>query len=379
VNDDAPESIEEDIPDENEESGGAGMPEPNEQSTTDASASDDAELAGAPRLLAPVRKAERISSVDALRGIALLGILLMNIVGFGLPHQAYTFPNVAGGDTGLNLAVWSINSVMFEGSMRAIFSMLFGAGMLLLTSRLEARKGTGEVADIYYRRTLWLLAFGVVHAYLFLWYGDILYGYAAVGLFLYPFRKMSPRGLITIGVLLLLVLVPKSILGTQKLEAEREAAMEANAAAERGDTLTQEQEDAQRTWKETTEESRPTEQAIQEEVDEVRSGYWTIFTGTIPITVEMQSSVFYLFIFWDIAGMMFLGIGMMKLGIFSASRSTRFYITMAAVGYAVALPIRVFVAYDIVAHDFEIIRFSGYSTIYTTPEDYFSRLDTSGS
>lgn len=96
--------------------------------------------------------------------------------------------------------------------MRAIFSMLFGAGMFLLTSRLEARNG--EVADIYYRRTLWLLAFGVVHAYLFLWYGDILYGYAAVGLFLYPFRKMRSRGLIAIGVLLLLVLVPKSILET---------------------------------------------------------------------------------------------------------------------------------------------------------------------
>lgn len=96
MNDKAPESIDEDLPVENEDFDSAGT-------------SEDAELAAEVKLSGPVVRADRISSVDALRGIALLGILLMNIVGFGLPFQAYTFPNVAGGDTGLNLAVWSIN------------------------------------------------------------------------------------------------------------------------------------------------------------------------------------------------------------------------------------------------------------------------------
>lgn len=329
MNDEVSESAKEGLPDEGETSNS------DEQPSADLSAPANAELASEPRTPAPLGRAERISSIDALRGVALLGILLMNIVGFGLPHQAYTFPNVAGGDTGLNIAVWFINTVFFEGSMRAIFSMLFGAGMLLLTSRLEAREGAGEVADIYYRRTLWLLAFGIVHAYLFLWYGEILYAYAAVGLFLYPFRKIGPRGLIAIGIMFFAILVVKNVVDQQKLGGQREAAAEADAVVARGETLTKEQEEAQETWEETSEDMQPTDEAIQEEIDKRLGGYWTVFASMVPLNVNAQSSGLYLWSFWDIAGMMFLGIGMMQLGIFSASRSTRFYITMAAIGYGI--------------------------------------------
>ena len=68
----------------------------------------------------------------------------------------------------------------FEGKMRAIFSMLFGAGMLVLTSRLEQRGAAAESADIYHRRLLWLVAFGLAHAY-FVWWGDILFFYGVLG------------------------------------------------------------------------------------------------------------------------------------------------------------------------------------------------------
>lgn len=81
--------------------------------------------------LAPVLAQERISSVDTLRGFALLGILLMNIVSFALPFAAYNDPTIAGGARRWNLAVWAINYILFEGKMRAIFSMLFGASALI--------------------------------------------------------------------------------------------------------------------------------------------------------------------------------------------------------------------------------------------------------
>src|SRR5713101_4064373 len=128
----------------------------------------------------PVAARERILSVDALRGFAVLGILLMNIVGFALPGNAYDDPTIAGGARGANLAAWAIAYVLFEGKMRTIFSMLFGAGVILLTSRAEERGGQAQIADIYYRRTLWLFVFGLLHAY-FIWEGDILYGYGLAG------------------------------------------------------------------------------------------------------------------------------------------------------------------------------------------------------
>ncbi|MEI9945057.1 MAG: hypothetical protein WDN26_12675 [Chitinophagaceae bacterium] len=78
--------------------------------------------------LQPVSNEERINSMDVTRGVALLGILLMNITGFGLPY-AYSNPTLFGGATGWNLKVWWLDSMFFEGTMRGMFSMLFGAGI----------------------------------------------------------------------------------------------------------------------------------------------------------------------------------------------------------------------------------------------------------
>lgn len=98
--------------------------------------------------------------IDVLRGFALLGILLMNILSFSMPGVAEANPNVMGGTAGANWWAWFLQIVVFDGKMRAIFSMLFGAGLVLLTSRESA-----DTADIYYRRNLWLMLFGMIHAY----------------------------------------------------------------------------------------------------------------------------------------------------------------------------------------------------------------------
>jgi len=141
-------------------------------------------------------------SLDVIRGIVLLGILLMNINGMGLPFS-YSDPTIVGEAHELNLKVWIINNMLFEGTMRGLFTLLFGASVILLTSGLE-KKGAGIMtADIYYRRTLWLLLFGIINVYIFLWDGDILYPYALLGLTLFPFRNASVKTLFSCaGVLL---------------------------------------------------------------------------------------------------------------------------------------------------------------------------------
>jgi len=114
---------------------------------------------GTSALLNPLGKKQRIKSIDVLRGIAVFGILLMNISGFGLPMPAYGDPSIARGDTGLNLYAWITTNLFFEGTMRAIFSMLFGAGFIILTSRNEDSGAGLEVADVHYRRVIWLVIF----------------------------------------------------------------------------------------------------------------------------------------------------------------------------------------------------------------------------
>ena len=145
----------------------------------------------------PVRATERIGSVDILRGLAVLGILVINIEFFALPNAIYFNPKIAGGFSGLNFLSWKFGYLFFLQKMMAIFSMLFGAGLILLGKR--AVSSGKKFKGIYYRRIFWLLLIGAVHAYFF-WYGDILFTYAICGLILYPFRRRSAGLLIILGL-----------------------------------------------------------------------------------------------------------------------------------------------------------------------------------
>lgn len=304
--------------------------------------------------LAPVVPAERISAVDTVRGFALLGILLMNIVGFALPGNAYGDPTIAGGATGINLATWAINYILFEGKMRALFSMLFGAGVVLLSSRLEQRDPTAGVADIYYRRVLWLLAFGLVHAYFF-WEGDILYFYAVCGLILFPFRKLTPKGLVLAGLLVLAVLVPKNIREGLEMRSQYEKATAADAAAAAGKTLTEEQRDAQKEWTEKLKDWKPSASEIEKETADHRGGYWKLYQRREKSVSRVESVGFYRWGFFDSASMMLLGMGLIRLGFFSATRSYREYALTALAGYAVGIAINSYVAYWNVRLQFEVV------------------------
>ncbi|MBT8430965.1 MAG: hypothetical protein KJP27_00575, partial [Altererythrobacter sp.] len=172
--------------------------------------------------------ASRIVTLDFVRGVALFGILLMNITGFGLPH-AYSNPVNAGGAEGANLLSWIIIQVGFEGTQRGLFSMLFGAGVILFTTRLEA-KGRSDVADIYMRRNLWLTGFGLINGYLLLWSGDILFYYGLIALLVFPFRRMMPKSLLLIGAGMMMISALWSSIETSDLIENHEAYQVTQAA-----------------------------------------------------------------------------------------------------------------------------------------------------
>lgn len=120
----------------------------------------------------------RIVALDHLRGAAVLGILIANLPGFALPVAAYFSPAAWGGKSLADIAVWALTFVLVEGKMRGLFAMLFGASMLLVIDRADARGGDG--AALHLRRMATLFAIGCAHLY-FVWSGDILSLYALVG------------------------------------------------------------------------------------------------------------------------------------------------------------------------------------------------------
>jgi uncharacterized protein len=152
--------------------------------------------------MAPTGAAERVETLDVVRGFALMGILLMNIVAMGLPMAAYFNPAALAPPSDADLRTWFAINTFFEGSMRTLFSMLFGAGFLLLLERLEARGLGLSGAKIYTRRIVLLMLMGLIDIIILLWSGDILLVYGVAALFLLPFWQSKLRGLIVWAAIL---------------------------------------------------------------------------------------------------------------------------------------------------------------------------------
>ena len=143
----------------------------------------------------------RVAAIDVLRGVALLGILIVNIETFAMPGIAQFNPTANGEGSWSGQLVHGLTYVFAKQKFMAIFSMLFGAGMVLLYRKHE--KQGQRAARIHYARCFWLLVFGLIHMF-FIWMGDILVIYAICGSILYSFRRLRPQWQLACGLLILL-------------------------------------------------------------------------------------------------------------------------------------------------------------------------------
>ena len=293
--------------------------------------------------LSPAQAAERIWSIDVLRGAALLGIALMNIVFSGLPMAADWNPKVSGGATGANLAAFFAQYVLFDGKMRGLFSMMFGASTYLLITRLDGRGGGIRATEIFYRRVLWLMLFGMVHAYL-IWAGDILYPYALLGLVLLPLLRLRPRTLLIAAGLMLLGLTGDSIRqGFQTLK-DHDLAMQAEKAEAAHQPLTDEQKEAKNSWEEQRKYFSPTADDLRKEHDQFSGSYFHLVEKRAAMVKTWHSTPFYL-TGWDMLTMMLVGIAFLKTGVLGAERTAGFYWRMLIVSYTIGLPIGAYSAW----------------------------------
>jgi uncharacterized protein len=164
--------------------------------------------------LAPVRAEERIIALDALRGVALCGILLMNLP--WMSFISFNFhPLLPDPITPAAAAAFWVQHVLFEGTMRGLFSMLFGAGILLFMAKGErAPAGDDRTLSLMMRRLLFLGLFGVIDMTLLLWPGDILTVYAIAGLMVLPLRGLSVRRLLVAGGLVMALNTAWGVAGT---------------------------------------------------------------------------------------------------------------------------------------------------------------------
>lgn len=312
--------------------------------------------------LSALQNDSRIQTLDIMRGIVLFGILLMNINGMGLGGGAYNDPTISGGDTKWDLYTWMVTNLLFEGTMRALFSMLFGVGMFVLLDRLE-KSGAGiNAANIYFRRLTWLLVFGLVHSYFLLWTGEILYNYALMGFLVYSFRKMAPKKLVIISVFLF---VAGTLLNYSDYRSSVKLAGQVHLIGEyksQGRELTKELKEAEQKWEKMKWEKSPA--GVAEYNDNMRKGYIDVVAYLIPINQHDDEHYPYRYDVWDVLSMMLLGIALFKWNMLSGKKSYVFYGIIMVAGYGIGLSVNYYELRTILDSNFAHTGFSKANITY---------------
>lgn len=230
----------------------------------------------------------RLDVLDVLRGFAILGIFFINLPLMGLMGGSSEVTHLSAVDAAAQIFV----DLFFEGTQRGMLQMLFGAGMILLTAKAMSPDGPVSVADLYLRRNMWLIFFGLLHIFVVRWGYDILHVYGLAALFLFTFRQLSAPIAFALGLSLTLIvqLMGGGIHGTELLNTTT------NHLAE---------------------------------VDAVQMWYESVKGLGLWSTVA------------EAFGTMLIGLALFKWGIIQGLRSFRFYWVLMILGYSIGLVLRV--------------------------------------
>ncbi len=257
-------------------------------------------------LPSPVPPGERIQALDLLRGVAVLGILIMNIQHFSMPVAAYINPTAYGDLTGANRWVWILSHILASGKFMSIFSMLFGAGIILFSERAGI-KGMNP-SRLHYRRMAWLLLFGLMHAYL-LWTGDILVSYSLCGMLVFLFRGQPPKAQVRMAVAFFLVPILWDLLSVWSMAYWPQETVRF----------------AMESW-------APGEAAVQHQLQVYRSGWLDQMELRVPGSLFMQTRYFLMRPFWRVTSLMLLGMVLYRQEVLTGTRSRGFYTRLAIFG-----------------------------------------------
>jgi uncharacterized protein len=292
-------------------------------------------------VVTPVSENERIILLDSLRGIAVLGILIMNIPGFGLPYGQIFDPFIMGETSGADFYSYYLVELAVEGTQRALFSMLFGASMILFIDRLQQKMDGLMVAEYFFRRQLWLLLFGLFNAYVLLWYWDILFHYAVLGMILFVFRRMPVKALLIAAGICLAIMTFRENLQFY----HDKAVIKKGELVQAIDTTKTKLSDAQKEQLEAyqgfkqrmTKESK--KKRIEKNVRMVQGTYSDLYQAHSERAYEGETAGMFHFLIWDGLILMFLGIAFYKSGVLTGLAPGWLYWALFIGGFAIGIPL----------------------------------------
>lgn len=282
---------------------------------------------------------KRIPELDILRGFAVLGIFIMNIIGFAMPIDAYYNPAIAGGTEGADLVAFYVQDAFFDGRMRAIFCLLFGASLALFVSR--ANQQGAEGARRVHQRYLWLVAIGMAHTFLLQNPGDILFEYGLVALLIWSVVGAAPRKLLVAGISLITIVAFLGLADELSAASHGAEMTELQSRVIDGIEVSDEEQTALDSWA----EEDPSKRLVWEQADAQSTiesmqaattwtATWSQLSEDMIAAITISPDSIH---FLTIAGTMLLGVALFRSGILTGGWSTKSYIAFIALGLLAAL------------------------------------------
>ena len=284
----------------------------------------------------PVSRGERIGSLDVLRGVAGCGILLMNIPIMGMigevgrPHYPVAVD--------VDWIAYSVQGLVFEGSMRGLFTLLFGAGMLIMLRHMETDAGA-RATQAYFTRCFALILLGAFNFAILMWPGEILTNYGIVGIGLYLFRKADLRLLVTAAVAVLIVMTVA--LGMPSVERSQQVrdGIAAAAAKADGKTLTDAQKEALEGREKMMGFIHPKPADVARETAQ-RTSFPGVLAWSAGMWTEFNLSAQSGWYLCETLAFMLLGLFLFRTGVLAGEKSLGFYAAMALGGYGLGFLVR---------------------------------------
>ncbi len=275
---------------------------------------------------------DRFESLDVLRGVAVLGILAVNIQAMAMPVAFFANPSLnTQFFVGEGRDIWAIASTFFQFKFITIFSTLFGAGIVLMVGE----ECPSPKIRLHYRRMVWLLILGSLHAYL-IWFGDILTPYAVAGLVVVLARRWHVRRLFIVGFVLVAL--------ASLMMLAQHFALEQMPAEQRDAFL--------------AEMFSPPPDVIAAEIEAYRGGFFARLPETAPTALLFQM-VQTLFLAPRNIGVMMFGMALYKMGFFTLGWSFLRYVVLGAAALAIGYAGSHYATMQMFAVDFDPLRLAG--------------------
>lgn len=259
--------------------------------------------------LLPTSSEQRFHALDLIRGVAVLGILIMNIYGFSNIFSYYMNPYALGEPSNSDVWIWSLTHIFADQKFYTIFSMLFGAGILLMADR--AREKGVSPGKYHYFRMFWLIVFGLIHG-LLIWFGDVLFIYACMGLWVFLFTDTSAKTKLITGIVLIALYSLYMAMVSFNIDKIPAEDLEFIFSM-----------------------FYPDQAFINEETLPYISSYASQLNHRVNFFQENVLSMGLTFGIFRIGGSMLLGMALYQYGVLTAERSRSYYIKLAVIGLLV--------------------------------------------